>query len=349
MHKPAFASVSSRRFVPALTAVVGLAATACGVADNPAQQSGLTPPLQDNRATGIFEAPQPWTQAVVDLPKSASSDRIVSWLEDHGGWGTKRLRIGFDFHILSADEATPFRKFTPTEDFYEPDCDEVPFPVPAGGALESEDGYACESDGDCHLIVVHPAEHKLYEMWRADLRGDELRGGCAVVWDLRRSYPHGRGENCTSSDAGGFPVAAMTFSADEVARGSIDHALRFILPNSRIRRGVYVHPASHASSVLTGGPDAPPYGVRLRLRADYPLERLPSDGARVIARALQQYGMILADGGRVPLTAVHDRFTVRKWSEVGVDEDALGAIQVSDMEVVGMEDTRAATGDCERE
>ena len=36
----------------------------------------------------------------------------------------------------------------------------------------------------------------------------------------------------------------MTPTADEVASGSVDHALRFILPNDRIRAEVYVHPAS---------------------------------------------------------------------------------------------------------
>ena len=225
----------------------------------------------------------------------------------------------------------------------------MPFPVPAGGALEDEDGYSCTTDGDCHLLVIHDPSQKLYEMWRADMSGGQFKGGCVAVWDLDRSYPAGRGADCTSADAGGFPVSAMIFTADEVARGSIDHALRFILPNSRIRRGVYVPPASHASESLHGGPDAPPYGVRLRLRADYPLASLPSDGARVVARALQRYGMLLADGGQVPLTAADDRFTEHKWSEVGVDENAMTDIGVSDMEVVDLADPITATGDCVRE
>ncbi len=166
---------------------------------------------------------------------------------------------------------------------------------------------------------------------------------------LNRSYPGGRGENCTSADAGGFPLAAMVFTADEVAKGSIDHALRFILPNNRIRRGVYVHPASHASDSLHGEADAPPYGVRFRLRADYPLDTLPSDGARVVARAMQKYGMLLADGGRVPLTAVDDRFSEHKWDQVGVGSESLAAIGVADMEVVGLGEPIKATGDCERQ
>jgi serine/threonine-protein kinase len=299
--------------------------------------------------TGLFHAPEPWTKVVAGMPKSEASDRIVGWLADHGGWGTHTMRIDFGLHVLHAVGGTPFRTFTPTEEFYTPDCDQVPFPIPEAGAVEEEESYACTDDGDCHLLVVHESSHKLYEMWRADLGGSGFKGGCATVWDLDRSYPKGRGDNCTSADAGGFPISAMVFTADEVAKGSIDHAIRFVLPNSRIRRGVFVAPASHASDALHGGPDAPPYGVRFRLRADYPLETLPTEGARVVARAMQRYGMLLADGGRTPLTATSDRFTEHKWAEVGMDENAMSAIAVGDMEVVDLGEPIKATGDCVRE
>jgi serine/threonine-protein kinase len=296
----------------------------------------------------LFEAANPWNTDVSTLPKSASSDSIMQALAAAGGWGTGTLRIDFSIEVLEANASTPFRTFTPTGDFYSPDCDHVPFPIPPGGALEGENGYECTSDGDCHLIVVHRPSKTLYEMWRANIVGSTFRGGCAAVWDLTRAYPTTlRGDQCTSADAGGFPIAAMLFSADEVARGEIDHAIRFILPNSRMRAGVYVRPASHAGGP-SGSGNLPPYGVRFRLRADYPLASLPSEGARVIARALQRYGMILSDGGNIALTAQSDRFTTHSWDEVGVDTRSLAAIQVSDMEVVGMGTPIALTYDCVR-
>ena len=68
--------------------------------------------------------------------------------------------------------------------------------------------YACESDGDCHLIVVAKHECRLYEMWRADKRGDAFSGGCLAVWDLDRDYPEtGRGDFCTSATPFYFSVA----------------------------------------------------------------------------------------------------------------------------------------------
>jgi serine/threonine-protein kinase len=225
----------------------------------------------------------------------------------------------------------------------------VPFPVPLGGAVEGEQGYSCTQGGDCHLIVVHPPTQKLYEMWTADITNNDFTGGCAAVWDLSKSYPPNlRGDGCTSSDAGGFPIAAMLFDADEVYAGEIPHAIRFILPNNRIRGGnVYVHPGTHTTGATSGGSNAPPYGVHFRLRADFPLASLPSNGARVVAKAMQKYGLFLADGGTIALTAADDRFTTHKWAEVGVNSQSLTAIKTSDMEVVQMGAPVAAM-DCVR-
>jgi len=198
---------------------------------------------------------------VSTLPKSTQSDTITQALTAAGGWGFGSFRIDFSIEVLEADASTPFRTFTPTDDFYSPDCDHVPFPVPPGGALEGETGYQCVSDGDCHLIVVHRPTKTLYEMWRANIVGSTFSGGCAAKWDLTRAYPATlRGDQCSSADAGGFPMAAMLFSADEVASGAINHAIRFILPNSRMRSGVYVRPASHAGGPSGEGLEEDPAG-----------------------------------------------------------------------------------------
>ncbi len=342
---PTTVTVTTTRPPTTLTTVTTTLAVTPTTRASTTTTTGATPTTIPGR---LFEAPNPWNTDVSTLPKSAQSDGIIQALSAAGGWGTGTMRIDFSIEVLESNASTPFRSFTPTGDFYSPDCDHVPFPVPPGGAIEGEDGYECTSDGDCHLIVVHRPTKTLYEMWRADIVGPTFRGGCAAVWDLTRAYPADlRGDQCSSADAGGFPIAAMLFSADEVARGSIDHAIRFILPNSRMRSGVYVRPASHAGGP-SGGSTLPPYGVRFRLRADFPLASLPTEGARVIARALQRYGMILSDGGNIALTAQSDRFTTHKWSEVGVDTRALQAIRVTDMEVVGLGSTIPLTYDCER-
>ncbi len=176
-------------------------------------------------------------------------------------------------------------------------------------------------------------------------------GSGAYIWDLTKAYPPSlRGDGCTSADAGGFPIAAMLFTADEVEAGHIDHAIRFILPNARIRNdATYVHPASHSGvndHMPVNRPDAPPYGVHLRLKASFDLTSLPSAGAQVVAKAMQKYGMLLADGGNIALTAANDAFTTAKWADadVNVDPKALSSLQVTDFDVVDL-GTVITTGD----
>ena len=84
--------------------------------------------------------------------------------------------------------------------------------------------------------MVDRGHGKLYEAYQANYSRRMLYADFVAVWDLNRVYPpSGRGDQCTSADAAGFPIAPLLFNADELATGSINHAIRFILPNPRIR------------------------------------------------------------------------------------------------------------------
>ena len=92
--------------------------------------------------------------------------------------------------------------------------------------------------------------------------------------------------------------------------------------------------------------DAPPYGVHFRLSSSFDVTTLPSAGDQVVAKAMQKYGMFLADGGNIALTAADDRFTTAKWTDanVNVGSHDFASIQVSDFEVVNL-GTVITTGD----
>ncbi len=83
------------------------------------------------------------------------------------------------------------------------------------------------------------------------------------------------------------------------------------------------------------------------MRADYPLDRLPNAGARVVARAMQKYGMLLADGGNIALTARSDRFTTAKWAALLGPRD-LDALRPADFEMVDGGARIPLTLDCVR-
>jgi len=100
--------------------------------------------------------------------------------------------------------------------------------------------------------------------------------------DLRRVHEWNRG----------FTANPAYSRYEEVAAGEIDHAIRVTM--SRTRRG-YILPATHFASNSTD-PDLPPMGMRLRLRADADLRGITGQ-ALVIARAMQRYGLIVADNG----------------------------------------------------
>jgi serine/threonine-protein kinase len=332
----------------AAVSLVAVLACASSSGDSSAPGGSPTPaPSSTAPTAAYFPAEAVWYRDVSAAALDPQSAAVIAYL-DRVGWGLGRMQIDFSIEVIAADAGTPLRAFTPTEDHFRPDCDLDPVPVPPGGALEGEEGYECRGDGDCHLIVEDRGRMKLFEMWRADIRGDAFRGGCLAVWDMTRVYPpSGRGEQCTSADAAGFPIAPLLFDADEAAAGRVDHAIRFILPNATIRAREYVHPATHGTRATSGPPDAPPYGARLRLRADYPLASLPNEGARTVARAMQRHGMLLSDAGRVALTARSDRFTRAKWEGLLGATD-LAALRPRDFEMIAAGDRIPLTNDCVR-
>jgi serine/threonine-protein kinase len=300
----------------------------------------------DNATHQLFPPAAVWNTKIVAGPDSESDTIVRALALKHTS--SSRFQIDFSIHVLHADAAVQPRAFVPNDDFYETECDPAPVPVPAGGALEGEDDYRCSSDGDCHLIVVQPSRCRLYEIWRADIQGDRFSGGCQAIWNLAAVPPATlRGDQCTSADAAGLPIAPLLFNADEVAAGEIPHALRFIMPNALIRNATYVQPGTHATRAASGGLDSLPYAARMRLKPSTDLSSL-SAPAKVVARALIDYGMYLADGGSVTFTAQSDRGTVHRWDEVGLDPHALKSLSWSDFEMVEAGPRHSWTGDCER-
>jgi serine/threonine-protein kinase len=284
---------------------------------------------------------------VSQYPLDAENTLVTTAL-NRVNWGFGALRIDFSIDVLTANASTPFVTYVPNSEAYVPDCDRVPMPLPVGGNIEGESGYQCTSDGDCHMLVIDPVHKRLYEMYRAGAPASQsslsnFYGGCQVVWDTTKAISadsSSRGEMCTSADAAGYPIVPLLVNADELYDAvynnkPINHALRFILPNDRIRYGWYLHPATHTPGpALSGDVDMPPYGTLLRLRADYPVQNLATPAARAVAKAMQTYGMYLADGGNIALTFQSDQHTTHKWSELNFDSRSMVGITPGDFQMV---------------
>jgi serine/threonine-protein kinase len=290
-----------------------------------------------------------WTQDISHAPVDPQSSATIAWLADAGGWGhNNRMQVDFGIRVLQADATTPNVRFQGPASSSADSDHPSSFPLPAGGGIEGETSYQCNiQKSDCHLIVADRGHGRLYEAYQANLSDNVLNANFVAVWDLNRVYPpSGRGDQCTSADAAGFPIAPLLFNADELASGSINHAIRFALPNPRIRAHVFVHPATHAGAPR-GPVSAPPMGVRFRLKASYDLSKL-TPAAQVVARAMQKYGMFLADGGNIALTAQNDADTKSKYADMDFDSHDLADLKVTDFEVVDLGTPIRLTDDCVR-
>ncbi|HVY88778.1 MAG TPA: hypothetical protein VG942_07915 [Hyphomonadaceae bacterium] len=353
----------------ALILALAAAVTACGggggsssggggviVGGSPPPPPPPSPPVPPP-AGGLFVQPEPWTKDVSGLPKSTRSDAIINQLVASGGWGNgNKLQIDFSIVLLNADAATPRRTVTkppaPSDYcFSGPDCDAVPLqvPLPTAGNTEGSANYTCDTaNNDCHVLVYERDEKKLYELYQATQTSGGFTAYGAFVWDLQKAYGDVlRGDQCTSADAAGLPIAALLPTADEVATGTLPHALRFILPNARMKKQVYVRPATHAGGPSSTNANAPPYGVRLRLKPGFD-ETPYNASAKVILHAMKTYGMILSDGGNIALTFGDDRLNAAKWSSLGITAQTFNNITADNFEVVDLGAEIPLTFNCVR-
>ena len=347
---------------PDLAGTVPDGATTSGdMSGQPLDVTGLHATQAQGR---YFPATAPWYRDVSAAPLAADSAAITNYMVTAAapnGWVTGKLKIDFSIAALNVPSGTAKRAYQIANGFYfTPDCDRASVPLPSGGVVEDYpsppltaafSGYNCSGftmDADCHILLVARAEKRVYELYHATIdSGGAFSAGCLAIWDTTANNPNGRGQQCTSADAAGFPVSALLFSADEIKAGVIDHAIRFVLPNTMIRAKKYVAPATHGTNT-TGPATAGPYGFRMRLKANYPVNTL-SPAAQVVARALQKYGMLMADGGNITLTAQSDQLSTVKWADVGFDANSLQALKATDFEVIDYGATTDVTFNCTRQ
>lgn len=255
----------------------------------PARSPAL--PLPGAPRCPVFPADSPWNQRVDRLPVARDSATMVRLIglganvhADFGSGTWDGGPIGIPFAVVGRRTRRSPVSFT-----YASESDRVGYPIPRGVPIEG----GPRSDGDRHVLLVDRDACRLYELYAAypPRRGSRRwRAGSGAVWSLRSNRLRPAG--WTSADAAGLPIFPGLARYDEVRRGVIDHALRFTAPRTR---RAYVYPARHLAS-SDGDPSLPPMGLRVRLKRSVNVSRLPRQ-ARIVARALQRYGMILADNG----------------------------------------------------
>ncbi len=268
-----------RLLLPALGAVALVLGVAAATAARLPQAPGCP----------VFPASSPWNQRVDTLPVAAGSARLVASIgtDDslHADFGSGLWEggpIGIPITVVRGTQAKSRVAFE-----YADESDKGPYPIPRNVAIEG----GRSSDGDRHALIVDRDRCALYELFALHpTAGGGWRAGSGAIFDLRSNKLRPAG--WTSADAAGLPILPGLARYEDVARGRIDHALRFTVQRSR---RAYVFPARHFASDSTD-PSLPPMGLRLRLKKGYPIAGFPPQ-ARIVLQALKDYGMIVADNG----------------------------------------------------
>jgi len=272
-----------------------------------------------------FPADNLWNQNIANVTVDPNSSAIINFIgasdpvhPDFGSGEYQGSSIGIPYIVVGAQQAPVAINFTA----YGDESDPGPMPIPATALIE---GYPNPGSGDRHVLVLDNSTCWLYELYSAYPQSDgSWNADSAAVWDLLADEQ--RPLTWTSADAAGLSVFAGLARYDEVAAGAIQHALRYTLQSSR---AAFVPPASHWAANSSNA-NAAPMGMRLRLKASFDISTFSAPN-QVILKALQQYGMIMADNGsNMYISGAPDD----RWDND--DLHNLDQVTASDFEVVEM-------------
>jgi hypothetical protein len=275
--------MSSRR-IASLGAAAALAAAVLA-----AGQLASGHPLASARRCPVFPKSNQWNLPVDKLPLAGNSAALVRSIgidrpvhADFGSGNYNGGPIGIPYITVSGRAHKTRVSFD-----YSDESDKGPYPIPKNVPIEG----GRNASGDRHAIIVDRSRCRLYELYALQpTSGGGWHAGSGAIWNLRSNRLRPR--DWTSADAAGLPILPGLARYDEVRRGSIDHALRFTVPDTR---KAFVYPARHFASSDTD-PNLPAMGQRFRLKASFDTSGFPKQ-ARIVLKALKRYGMIVADNG----------------------------------------------------
>jgi hypothetical protein len=229
----------------------------------------------------VFPPDNVWNMDISRLPVHRKS---AVWKQAMHAGGTNLHpdfgppRYGIPFDVVDDTHSTTAVKF-----HYASESDEGPYPFGPDTTIEG--------GSDAHALMVNSDTCTLYELFGATW-GASPKAGSGAIFALQGPQANDlRHAGWTSADAAGLPIFPGLVRWDEVAAGSISHAIRF---TADCTQRTYLWPARHQAGVSDH--HCPPMGARFRLKAGYSMKGFSND-AKVILRAMKHYGMIVADNG----------------------------------------------------
>ena len=340
--------MSAKRLILALLLTVAATATAFAQCPPTVPVEGAAPP----GPLPVFPADNGWNTNVSAAPIDPNSANFIAFINNGG---TRRLHpdfggeaspgsidvYGVPYAIVDGNQpkqAVTFQYWDESDGVDYSTRQGIPFyPLPAQAITQShwvEGGAPANVDqrssADRHLIVIDCTNKYLYELYNVwyDTAHAQWLAGSGAFFDMKTN--NRRPDGWTSADAAGlaiFPGLVRYDDAWNPAITDIGHAFRVTV---RATNG-YVYPASHRAGSTSG---ALPMGARLRLRTSVngsdPALRTSDPNVQKIFRAMQKYGLIVADNGSdMYITGAFDT----RWNN-DILNPAFSLLSASDFEVI---------------
>jgi hypothetical protein len=269
-----------------------------------------------------FPSDNLWNKDISASPIDSNSAVIINAIgptiglhADFGAGLYNGSSIGIPYSVFGSSQSLVDINYTA----YGSESDPGPMPIPLTAPIE---GYPNPGNGDRHVLVLDNVNCLLYELYSSYPQTSNWNAGSGAVWDLLADEQ--RPYTWTSADAAGLPIFPGLVRYDEVATGSINHAIRFTLQQSR---AAFTPPASHWAA-NSSDPNAPPMGMRFRLKASFNVSNFSASN-QVILNAMKKYGLILADNGSsMYISGAPDD----RWDNT--DLHNLGSVTASDFDVL---------------
>lgn len=274
-----------------------------GALPSPAESSS---DAGDGTACGVpFASTGPWCSRLPAATPIASNSAAITaniQLDIQNNYGT--------FGINTEQYSSPIFTVpagTATENWAFDNCDNgtlVPGFAAALMGVPTTTAMFPSMGTDSEITIYEPSKDQDWEFWVAQEDG----GTWSACWGgtiQGVSTNPGIFPSPTGATATGLPLLGFLMRIEELQAGLIQHAVNII--TVRTQANVFSWPANRTDGVAADD-DILMEGQRLRLDPTFDVTTLPNATERTIAKAMQDYGMILTDkGGSVVMQAEDPR------------------------------------------
>jgi len=291
--------------------------------------------------SGRFFSPSTWYYPVPANPQiHPDSAKYVAFLKSVGNISISNSEWSVPIYYATSSDPLVNFTCTSTSTYVQQAVNankynlNVPLPPgakPAGAAAAATGQYR-----DQHMVIISPDQRQCWDFYFFRGSVDSRKTDRVKRWDLTspgiangiNGEPHIQlGGNCRVSPC---PLLQGLVTYDEVQQGQINHAIAYSVYSQGASPGVY---PCQGANTMGLPPYAPWLGMRFQLDPSWNVETSGLSAAgKIVARALQVYGMIFVENNGPGSSGVYfedlEWHPTKKWSQLGVSSGSISSVPV---------------------